>query len=45
MESVAIHPDGSIVSGSYDETVRVWSKDTGDCIRVLKGHTSVSTMI
>ena len=43
--SVAIHPDGSIVSGSYDNTVRVWNKDTGDCIRVLEGHTGVSTMM
>ena len=45
MYSVAIHPDGTIVSGSEDRTVRVWSKDTGDCIRVLEGHTDVSTMM
>ena len=45
MTSVAILPDGAIVSGSHDKTVRVWNKDTGDCIRVLKGHTDVSSMM
>ena len=45
MRSVAIHPDGSIVDGSEDKTVRVWNKDTGDCFRVVEGHTEVSTMM
>lgn len=29
-----------IVSGSVDETVRLWDKRDGSCIAVLKGHTS-----
>ena len=45
MTSVAIYPDGTTVSGSVDKTVSVWNKDTGDCIRVLEGHTYVSTMM
>jgi WD40 repeat protein len=40
---VAIDPDGFIVSGSYDNTVRLWNKGTGECTRVLEGHTDVST--
>ena len=37
--SVDINLDGKIiVSGSYDETVRVWDGESGDCLRVLKGH-------
>jgi WD40 repeat protein len=27
------------VSGSHDNTVRVWDLDTGACLRVLEGHT------
>jgi WD40 repeat protein len=34
--------DGSrIVSGSYDETIKVWDSDTGDCLKTLRGHTTV----
>ncbi|KAJ3243982.1 hypothetical protein HDU77_010117 [Chytriomyces hyalinus] len=37
--SVAISPDGkSIVSGSCDETVKVWDMQTGECTLTLKGH-------
>jgi WD40 repeat protein len=32
--------DGRIVSGSRDNTLRVWDSDTGDCLRVLEGHTA-----
>lgn len=28
----------TVVSGSYDTTVRVWNIDTGDCKWVLQGH-------
>jgi WD40 repeat protein len=31
-------PDGSIVSGSLDTTLRVWQPATGVCERVLVGH-------
>jgi len=39
VSSVAIHPDGYIVSGSTDNTVRIWNKDTTECVRVYEGHT------
>ena len=32
---------GYIISGS-DETVRIWNADTGECVRTLEGHSSVS---
>ena len=38
-----MHPhSGHIISGSDDKTVRIWNADTGECIRTLEGHTSVS---
>jgi WD40 repeat protein len=36
---VAVTPDGRyIVSGSEDETVRVWERDTGKEVQKLTGH-------
>jgi len=29
----------SLISGSYDATLRMWSPETGVCIRTLRGHT------
>jgi WD40 repeat protein len=38
--SVSITPDGqTAISGSWDQTVRVWDLASGQCLRVLKGHT------
>ena len=31
---------GTIVSGSYDHTCRLWSLRNGECLRVFQGHTS-----
>ncbi len=44
--SVAIAPDGqTVVSGSADRTVRLWSLHSGECLRVLEGHSgAVSTI-
>ncbi len=40
MSSVAFSPDGKrIVSGSWDQTVRVWDAQTGQELSPLKGHT------
>jgi WD40 repeat protein len=37
--SVAFSPDGKrIVSGSYDNTVKVWDAETGQETLTLKGH-------
>ena len=30
-----------IVSGSYDNSVRMWDMRTGTCLRVLNGHSSL----
>ena len=38
-QSVAFSPDGTrIVSGSYDNTVRIWDTSTGEQLVVLQGH-------
>jgi hypothetical protein len=40
VRSVQFSPEGrQIVSGSYDNTVRVWDAATGDCQQTMKGHT------
>jgi WD40 repeat protein len=28
-----------VVSGSLDNTVRIWDVDTGECVKILRGHT------
>ena len=36
---MAVTPDGRyIVSGSWDQTVRVWERDTGKEVQKLTGH-------
>ena len=39
VSAVAVLGDGRVVSGGYDNTLRVWDVDTGVCERVLEGHT------
>lgn len=38
VRAIAAHGD-TLVSGSYDSTVRVWRISTGELVRVLQGHT------
>ncbi|KAI1187986.1 WD40 repeat-like protein [Nemania serpens] len=38
VRAIAAHTD-TLVSGSYDNTVRVWRISTGETIHVLQGHT------
>jgi WD40 repeat protein len=30
-----------IISGSYDNTIKIWDKTTGNCVQTLQGHTRV----
>ncbi len=42
INSVAVHTDGTLISGSGDKTVRVWKPDaqgTYHCVQILTGHT------
>ena len=37
--SVAYSPDGKrIISGSGDNTVKIWDANTGECLKTLEGH-------
>ena len=41
MNAVALAADGrTIVSGSTDNTIKVWDLKSGDCLRTLGGHSS-----
>ena len=40
VRSVIQLADGRLASGSYDETICIWSTSTGQCEKVLQGHTS-----
>ena len=42
--SAAFSPGGeNIVSASWDNTVRVWSAETGELLQTLEGHTNAVT--
>jgi WD40 repeat protein len=45
--SVAYSCDGRwLASGSFDQSVQIWDVQSGECVRVLKGHTSpISTIM
>ena len=33
--------DNLIISGSTDNTIRIWDIDSGECIKTLEGHTTL----
>ncbi len=37
--SLTVLKDGSLVSGSCDETINIWNAETGSIIKQLIGHT------
>ena len=44
--SVAFSPDGQrIVSGSFDQTVKIWDANTDKELQTLKGHTNSVTSV
>ena len=46
VSSVSFSPDGqTLVSGSWDKTVRVWDVNTGRHLRTLTGHTNRVTYV
>ena len=38
--SVAFDSNNILASGSYDSTIKLWNKNTGDLLRTLSGHGS-----
>jgi WD40 repeat protein len=38
---LSFSPDGKLLaSASHDKTVKVWSTETGKCIKTIRGHTA-----
>ena len=43
MRCLAFTPDGRLLSGGEDKTVRLWDVDGAKVVRELKGHTTADT--
>ena len=41
VEAAAALPSGQVVSGSVDNTLKVWDVQNGQCLQTLQGHTDV----
>lgn len=43
---IRFHPNANyVVTGSMDKTVRVWDAQTGNCVRLLAGHSGNVTCV
>ncbi|XP_069974673.1 WD repeat-containing protein 86-like [Penaeus vannamei] len=42
-EGININPGDLIITGSADATARSWSFDTGNCLKIFKGHKAAIT--
>ncbi|XP_013084190.2 F-box and WD repeat domain containing protein 10B-like isoform X2 [Biomphalaria glabrata] len=40
-----LQDQGKVLSGSYDTSVRCWSIETGQCLKILRGHQDTVTVI
>ena len=39
VQSIALlSTDGTLASGSWDNTIRIWNASTGACLRTISGH-------
>ena len=46
VNSVAYSPDGTkIISGSLDNTIKIWDANTGQCLQTLEGHLDEVTSV
>ena len=44
--SVAYSPDGTkIISGSRDNTIKIWDANTGQCLKTLEGHSNMISSV
>jgi WD40 repeat protein len=38
VSALTVLPDGTLVSGSDDKTIKLWNTKTGQCLKTLEGH-------
>ena len=39
VKKVSLNDKGILASCSYDDTVKIWNVELGECIKTLRGHT------